>query len=139
MNPRQVTAQRARDFFMNELVKRGYKTQKECTRNEELPPSYFCVGSPLGKEFVIKVLGQSTKNFWRYDWKQPSRDLYYAFIFVPHDKDPRVFIMESQKAMELWDEYKERIMQTNKNEKNHWGINWTTPHPFEGSYDLLPG
>jgi len=87
----------------------------------------------------VKVLGQSTGRFWRYDWKEPQPGLYYAFVFVPFNDAPRVFIMESRKAMELWKEYKDRIMLTKKNGKNQWGINWTTPYPFEGGYGLLPG
>jgi hypothetical protein len=139
LNPKQLTAQRAREFLTNALVRRGYKVQEESSRNEKRLPSHLCFESPSGKEFVVKVLGQSTRKFWRYEWKEPNPALYYAFVFVPFDEAPRVFIMESEKAMELWDEYKNRMMQKSPEKKHQWGIPWVGPHPYEGRYDLIPG
>jgi hypothetical protein len=53
------------------------------------------VVSPSGKHFGIEVKGQSTKNFWRFEERQPNPEMYYAFIFVPQEGTPRAFIMDS--------------------------------------------
>jgi hypothetical protein len=138
LNPKQLTAQRAREFLTSELIRRGYKVQCDCPWNEKRSPSYSCFESPSGKEFVVKVLGQSTRNFWRYDRCRPNPDLFYAFVFVPIEEATRVFIIESEKAMELWDEYKNRMMQKSPEKKHQWGIPWAKPHPYKDRYDLIP-
>jgi hypothetical protein len=47
--------------------------------------------------------------------------------------------MNSSTTMKLYSEYKAKWQARNPNGKGlFWGLNWTTPHPFEDHYDLLP-
>ena len=59
-------------------------------------------------------------------------------MYVPEEGTPRVFIMDSESAMRLWREYKQKAMARGLKEDSIWGLNWTQPHPFEDRYDLLP-
>jgi len=128
--------QMARGYLMYELARRGYYIQMTDSR---FPTYDMLVVSPSGKHFGIEVKGQSTKNFWRFEERQPHPEMYYAFIFVPQEGKPRVFIMDSASTMKLWNEYK--IKTVNKGvakRDNQWGLNWTQPHPFEDWYNILP-
>jgi hypothetical protein len=78
------------------------------------------VVSPSEKIFGIEVKGQKAKNFWRFDERQPSHEMYYAFVFVPQDDKARVFIMDSATAMQLWKEYKNEALKRGCKEDNQW-------------------
>ena len=56
--------------------------------------------------------------------------MFYAFVFVPAEGVPKVFIMDSKKTMELWKEYKRKAVARGSLEDNIWGLNWTQPHPY---------
>lgn len=94
--------------------------------------------SPSGKHFRIEVKGQSKRNFWRFNERAPHPEMYYAFVFVPQEGIPRVFIMDSTTTMGLWREYKESAVKKGAKTENQWGINWKQPHVFEDRYDMLP-
>lgn len=126
--------QMARGYLMYELAKRGYCVQITDSR---FPTYDMLVVSPAGKHFGIEVKGQSTKNFWRFNDRVPQPEMYYAFVFVPQEDTPRVFIMDSTTTMRLWNEYKTRTVQRTGKDDNIWGLNWTQPHPYE-NFDLLP-
>jgi hypothetical protein len=64
--------------------------------------------------------------------------MYYAFVFVPAEGTPRVFIMDSTTTMRLWKEYKDKAIKKGVKEDSIWGLNWTQPHPFEDRYQMLP-
>ena len=125
--------QMARGYLMYELARRGYQVQITDSR---FPTYDMLVVSPSGKHFGIEVKGQSTKNFWRFSGREPHPEMYYAFVFVPMEGSPRVFIMDSITTMRLWQEYKDA--HKSDPEDNQWGVNWKTPHVFEDRYDLLP-
>ncbi len=127
--------QMARGYLMYELARRGYRVQITDSR---FPTYDMLVVSPLGKHFGIEVKGQSTKNFWRFNDRAPHSEMYYAFVFVPQDGTPRVFVMDSATTMKLWKEYKDNAIKKGAKEDNIWGLNWTQPHPFENRYDMLP-
>ena len=127
--------QMARGYLMYELAKRGYNIQITDSR---FPVVDMLVVSPTGKYFGIDVKGQRTKNFWRFNEKEPKKDLFYAFVFVPENGIPRVFIMDSKTTMNEWNKYRDAAIKRGAPEENIWGLNWTTPHPFENKYDLLP-
>lgn len=126
--------QMARGYLMYELARQGYCVQITDSRF----PSYdMLVVSPSGKHFGIEVKGQSTKNFWRFDDRTPHPEMFYAFVYVPLEGTPRVFVLDSATTMKLWNEYKARTVQRTGKDDNIWGLNWTQPHPYE-NFDLLP-
>jgi hypothetical protein len=127
--------QMARGYLMYELARRGYNVQITDSR---FPVVDMLVVSPSGHYFGIDVKGQRTKNFWRFNAREPKDDLFYAFVYVPEEGTPRVFIMDSKKTMGLWQEYKDNAIQMGSKEDNIWGLRWTQPHPYEDKYDLLP-
>jgi len=131
--------QMARGYMMYQLARRGYCVQITDSR---FPTHDMLVVSPSGKHFGIEVKGQSTKNFWRFKYRKPHPETYYAFVFVPQDQDvlPRVFIMESAVTMRLWKEYKNNAIKKYgaKEDDPNFGLRWTQPRRFENRYDLLP-
>jgi hypothetical protein len=127
--------QMARGHLMYELARRGYCVQITDSR---FPTYDMLVVSPKGKHFGIEVKGQSTKNFWRFNDRAPHPEMYYAFVFVPPEGTPRVFVMDSTTTMRLWKEYKDNAIKKGAKEDNIWGLNWTQPYPFEDKYEMLP-
>lgn len=127
--------QMARAYLMYELAKRGYCVQITDSR---FPTYDMLVVSPSGKHFGIEVKGQKTKNFWRFNERQPHPEMYYAFVFVPQEETARVFIMDSITVMRTWKEHKAGALKKGSKENNQWGLRWRQPHPFENRYDILP-
>jgi hypothetical protein len=136
--------QMARGHLMYELAKRGYNVQITDSR---FPAYDLLVVSPSGEHFGIEVKGQSTKNFWRFNDRDPHRDMYYAFVYVPQDGTPRLFIMNSKETMKLWKEYKARSIKISLSKGKSvdpedpgimWGLRWTQTLPFEDNYDAIP-
>jgi hypothetical protein len=132
---RHNVEQMARGYLMYELAKRGYQIQLTDSR---FPAYDMLVVSPSGKHFGIEVKGQRTKSFWRFEERTPHSEMYYAFVFVPTEGIPRVFIMDSEKVMESWRNYKSTSIARGVKEDSIWGINWTEPYTYENRYDLLP-
>ncbi len=132
---RHNVEQMARGYLMYQLAKRGYNVQITDSR---FPTVDLLVVSPSGEYFGIDVKGQKTKNFWRFNEREPKPDFYFAFIYVPVDGTPRVFIMDSKTAISLWREYKSKALERGLSEESIWGLNWTQPFPYEDKYDLLP-
>ena len=75
-----------------------------------MPSVDLNVVSPEGKQFMVDVKGQRTKNFWRFRRKEPHKNHYYIFAYVPEDIShaPRYFVLSSREAMMKRDEYKEK-------------------------------
>jgi hypothetical protein len=129
--------QMARGYLMYQLARRGFLIQLTDSRF----PSYdMLVVSPNGRHFGIEVKGQRTKNFWRFNERTPKEEMFYSFVYVPEDGNPRVFILESIEVMKLWKEYKTRILLKGnvKEDDNLWGMNWKTPFAYEDNYEVLP-
>jgi len=133
--------QMARGYLMYELARRGYQVQITDSR---FPKYDMLVVSPSGKHFGIEVKGQSTKNFWRFNDRSPHSEMYYAFVFVPQEGLPRVFIMNSKESMRRWKEYKDNSIKRTMEIKGRfkdsgiWGLRWTQPIEFENNYAALP-
>lgn len=132
---RHNVEQMARGYFMYQQARRGYNVQITDSR---FPAVDMLVVSPTGKYFGVDVKGQRTNNFWRFNEREPRTDLFYAFVYVPEQGTPRVFIMDSATTMRLWSEYKDNSIARGSAEENIWGLRWTQPHPYEDRYDLLP-
>ncbi len=127
--------QMARAYLMYELAKRGYNVQITDSR---FPAYDMLVVSPSGRHFGIEVKGQSTKNFWRFDEREPNPEMFYAFVYVPLESVPQVFIMDSKITMALWQTYKQKAIEKGAKEDSQWGLNWKEPHSFRDRFDLLP-
>jgi hypothetical protein len=127
--------QMARGYMMYQLAKRGYNVQITDSR---FPTADLLIVSPSGKYFGIDVKGQSKKDFWRFNEREPNTEFYFAFVFVPEEGNPKVFIIDSATTMELWREYKDKTIARTGKADNIWGLNWTQPHPYEDRFDLLP-
>jgi hypothetical protein len=129
---RHNVEQMARGYLMYELARRGYCVQITDSR---FPAYDMLVVSSSGKHFGIEVKGQSQKNFWRFEQREPNPEMYYAFVYVPIEGNPQVFIMDSITTMDYWKKYK----QDHPTFKDtQWGIPWKGPFPFENKYELLP-
>lgn len=127
--------QMARGYLMYQLARRGYNIQITDSR---FPAYDILAVSPTGKHFGIEVKGQRTKNFWRFNEREPNEEMFYAFVYVPEEGSPRVFLMDSSETMKLWREYKNQAVNNGAQEENIWGLKWTQPYPFENKYDILP-
>jgi hypothetical protein len=128
--------QMARGYLTYQLARREYLVQVTDSR---FPACDLLVVSPSGKHFGVEVKGQSTKNFWRFQYHDPHPETYYAFVFVPQEGAPRVFTMRSTKTMELWEEYRANAMKKHgANGDEQFGLRWTQVHPFEDKYGMLP-
>ena len=129
---------------MYELARRGYQVQITDSR---FPKYDMLVVSPSGKHFGIEVKGQSTKNFWRFNDRAPHREMYYAFVFVPQEGSPEVFIMTSKEVMKRWKEYKDNSIERSSSKGRFvdpgdpgiiWGLRWTQTKEFKDKYNALP-
>jgi hypothetical protein len=129
--------QMARGYLMYQLAKRGFMIQLTDSR---FPKYDMLVVSPNNKHFGIDVKGQRTKNFWRFKEPMPNDEMYYAFIYVPENESPRVFIIDNKEAAKLWNDYKTRIESKGNVKENDyiWGINWTTVFDYEDNYKVIP-
>jgi hypothetical protein len=129
------TEQAARGYLTYALAMRGYKSLLADSR---FPAEDMLVVSPFGKHFGIEVKGQSTKNFWRFTYRAPNPEVFWAFVFVPQNGTPTICIMSSTDTMKLWKDYKEKAIAKGSKEENQWGLPWTTPLKFQDRWDLLP-
>lgn len=120
---------------MYQLARHGYNVQITDSR---FPKYDILAVSPSGKHFGIEVKGQSTKSFWRFNEREPNQEMYYAFVYVPLEGAPEVFLMDSEKTMELWKQYKREAVARGVKEDNIWGLNWKQPHQYKDRYDILP-
>jgi hypothetical protein len=128
--------QMARGYLTYQLARRGRLVQATDSR---FPACDLLVVSPSGKHFGIEVKGQSTKNFWRFNYRKPHPETYYAFVFVPPEGAPRVFVMDSATTICRWRAYKRNAMKKHGGKGDEqWGLRWTQPHEFEDHYGILP-
>jgi hypothetical protein len=130
------TEQSARGYLMYQLARRRYAVQITDSR---FPTEDLLAVSPSGKHFGIDVKGQKKRSLWRVKEPPYYSELFYVFIYVPIESEPKVFIMDCDILRKLWCKYKDRIKTKSTTRKTEpWGLNWTTPHSYEDRYDLLP-
>ena len=77
--------QMARGYLMYELARQGYYVQITDSR---FPTYDMLVVSPGGKHFGIEVKGQSTKNFWRFEERQPHPECIMLLFSFPRKALP---------------------------------------------------
>lgn len=130
------TEQAARGLLMYELAIRGYTVQLTDSR---FPTEDLLVVSPSGKHFGIDIKGQTKRSLWRVKEPPHNSELFYAFVYVPIDDEPKVYLMDCETLRKLWWNYKNRIKANKtKRETEPWGLNWSDPHDYEDCYSLLP-
>jgi hypothetical protein len=128
--------QAGRGYALYELAKRGYIVQFTDSR---FPKEDLLVVSPSGFHFGIDVKAQRTKNFWIIREPIASEQFFYFLIYLDAKKDkPDLFILPSNEMHHLWHEYKNRMLGNGAPEDNIWGINWTTPRPYQNNWSCLP-
>ncbi len=79
--------------------------------------------SPKGRMFKIDVKGLYKKDYWQVRKREPEKDLFYVFAYVP-DKEPnQFFIMKQETTNRLLDEH--RAKYPTEYPKYRWGLLWT--------------
>jgi hypothetical protein len=127
--------QMARGYLTYQLARKGYRVQLTDSR---FPAEDVLVVSPSGKHFGIEVKGQSTKNFWRFKYRKPHPETYFALVYVPQGDAPRVFIMSSAETMRRYKVYKNNAMKKHgAPEDGMFGLKWTDALDSE-DYETLP-
>jgi hypothetical protein len=134
---RYKTQWAAQFYVAAELTRRGYLVSLTLGN---APIVDILSVSPSGRQFMIDVKGQGTKNFWLLKRRESREDLFYVLVYIPPDfTRPDFFIMESIEVMTLWDEYRDKLLSRGKTFKESFlGINWSTPFPFKDKWDKLP-
>ena len=120
---RRNVEQMARGYLMYQLARRGYHVQITDSR---FPTYDMLVVNPSGKHFGIEVKGQGTKNFWRFNERAPHTEMFYAFVYVQQEGEPKVFIMDSETTMQLWKEYKNNAINFGGKRRKYMGTEMDT-------------
>ena len=101
----------------SELCKRGH--QVALTLGNQ-PMVDLMVVSPGGKPYLIDVKGLYRPNFWAVRQREPKKDLYYVFAFVPDKGANRFFVLtQSQVNKEIVKE-----MEAARDEGDSQGRKW---------------
>jgi hypothetical protein len=135
---RKYQTQWASQFYVAaELTRRGYLVSLTLGN---APVADLLVVSPERYHFMVDVKGQSTRNFWLIQRREPREDLYFVLVYLPRDKEPpRFFVLRSTELMNRREEYRKHIESTGGKYKDEMGgINWTTAFEYEDRWDILP-
>lgn len=135
---RKYQTQWACQFYVAaELTRQGYLVSLTLGN---APVADLLVVSPERHHFEVDVKGQSTKNFWLIQRREPREDLYFVLVYLPKDNEsPRFFVLSSVELMTRREEYKQYIESIGGKYKDEMGsINWTTAFEYEDHWDILP-
>lgn len=135
---RRYKTQWAAQFFAAaELTRRGYLVSLTFGN---APTSDLLVESPSGILFTVDVKGQSTKNFWLIQRRDPKPNHYFILIYLPNDIDqaPKYFLLSSDELMKRREEYKASVLPKGRYRDDLGGINWTTAFDYENRWSNLP-
>jgi hypothetical protein len=130
----------AQFYAAAELTRRGYLVSLTFGN---APVVDLLVVSPNGKHFMVDVKGQSTKNFWLIQGREPDDDLFYILVYLSTKNDyPDYFIISGSELMlkrNEYNEYKEHInAKSGKYRDDLGGINWSTCLPYKDKWENLP-
>jgi hypothetical protein len=91
--------------------------------------------------FMVDVKGQSTRNFWLIQRREPGEDLFFVLVYLPQNhQPPKFYIFSSAELMARREEYRQHIESTSgKYDDTLGGINWSTVSKYEGRWSTLPG
>ena len=101
---RKYQTQWASQFYVAaELSRRGYLVSLTLGN---APVADLLVVSPKQHSFMVDVKGQSTRNFWLIQRREPNEDLYFVLVYLPKDNEPpRFFVLSSTELMKRREEY----------------------------------
>ena len=103
------------------------------------PVADLLVQSPEGSQFTVDVKGQSTKNFWLIQRRDPIPDHYFVLVYVPKGKEPPSFyILSSDEMMTKRTEYELESTKRGKYRDDMGGFNWSTALPYQDRWEALP-
>ena len=135
---RKYQTQWASQFYVAaELSRRSYLVSLTLGN---APVADLLVVSPEQHHFMVDVKGQSTRNFWLIQRREPNEDLYFVLVYLPKGNEPpRFFVLSSAELMKRREEYRKHIEATSGKYKDETGgINWTTAFDYENLWDILP-
>jgi hypothetical protein len=137
MQSQKYKTQWAAQFFAaGELTRRGYLVSLTFGN---APVSDLLVRSPNGAQFTVDVKGQSKKNFWLIQPRNPDINHYFVLVFLPQiAQHPRFFILSCNELMKKREEYKQSVLLRRKYRDELGGINWSTAFDYEDKWDVLP-
>ncbi|MFZ5768640.1 MAG: hypothetical protein ACOY3F_08090 [Bacillota bacterium] len=138
MQERKYRTQWSAQFFTaGELARRGYLVSLTLGN---APVADLLVQSPSGTHFTVDVKGQSTKNFWLIQKREPNPAHFFVLVYLPSDLGPpRYFIVPSDELMRRREEYRTRIISKGARYRDELGgINWSTASQYENNWGCLP-
>lgn len=123
-------------FAAAELTRRGYLVSLTFGN---APTADLLVQSPSGSHFTVDVKGQSTRNFWLIQPRDPNPHHYFMLIYLSRDNGaPKYYIVSSDELMLKRQEYKKNSMVRRKYRDELGGINWSTAFEYENKWENLP-
>jgi hypothetical protein len=128
----------AQFFAAGELTRRGYLVSLTLGN---APTSDLLVKGQDGALFTVDVKGQSKKNFWLIQPREPDPNHYFILVFLPKiSQPPRFFILSCEELMKRREEYKQSVLARGEREYKDalGGINWSTAFDYEDKWDALP-
>ncbi len=119
-----------------ELTRRGYLVSLTFGN---APVADLLVQSPEGKQFTVDVKGQSTRNFWIIQRREPNPNHYFVLVFLPKGQQPPSFyILSSDEMMKKRTEYEKESIKRGKYRDDMGGFNFTTALAYQDRWDALP-
>ena len=71
-------------------------------RPRDLEAKDLLVVSPERRRFEIDIKGQSTRNFWLIQRREPEEDLFFVLVYLPKDfKPPHSYVLSSAELVKL--------------------------------------
>ncbi len=115
-------------------------TRRDCIVTFTLgnaPVTDLLVKAPNDKAFSIEVKSATTKSM--YQMKKPPvpdnpEDLFWIFVLLLKEDQPKYFIVRSDKVLKLWHEWNDKFGPEN----NRPGIDQSQLKPYENHWDILP-
>jgi len=137
LQKRKYQTQWTSQFYVAaELTRRGYLVSLTLGN---APISDLLVQSSKGVLFTVDVKGQSTKNFWLIQRREPSSDHYFIFVYLPKDgSPPEFFVASSKEVMRRREEYKKEMETKGRYRDDLGGIRWSTVLTYRNRWDTLP-
>lgn len=129
----------AQFYVAAELTRRGYLVSLTMGN---APVADLLVVSPKQTTFQIDVKGQSTRNFWLIQRREPTEcgGLFFVLVYLPKDSEPpRFYVLSGAELMKRRDEYEQRVKTAGSEyQDNLGGINWSTAFEYENRWKDLP-
>ncbi len=127
----------AQFYVAAELTRRGYLVSLTFGN---APESDLLVRSPGGIHFSIDVKGQSTRNFWLLQRRDPKPHNYFILVFLPESPEtaPQYSILSSAELMRRREEYRRSVVCRRKCRDELGGIKWSTALAYKDRWGSLP-